>query len=640
MKTFFKSKTIIALAVAIAATAANATNVNEQPIPPPTYESSLPANIQPGSSLAEVYKLAQANVDISVITSYITNCSGAFNLDADKIIALTDVGAPSEIINLMIAHDKNSALMVAPEAPAPNAVTAVPPVDSTSTRIVVAPPKTEVTVQYFQETLSPYGGWVEVEGYGRCWRPSVVVYDTSWRPYCDRGRWVYSDCGWYWDSDYAWGATFHYGRWFNHSRYGWCWWPDTTWGASWVSWRSGGDYCGWAPLPPLSVYRPGLGFYYRGSGVSLGFDFGLSVSSYTFISVGRLCDRRPRYYCEDSRRGAEIYHNTTVINNYNYNDRRHVVINNGVSVERVSSASRRPIQPVAVNDLPNASRHGWRGENSDRDGRRNVSDNNLGRNNPGNQTRPGAGGRDERVGSPTRPDGNNDRRSNVGQPRSPQNDNVLGRYNNSSQPENRNVNRERNVPNRNGDHTSQNLTPPANATGSPVIIRDQPRRVDSPVICGAVQNNRLSYSGNTVDERTQIQRERRQFEQTQRQFTPTPNTPSVLAPQNNWQQNRRTDSGVVASQPQRSAPQIVTTPPQRSAPQIEQRPIFTPQAPKSVVTPTAPAVPERSQNRVENRPTSSPTAPNYTPPAVNEYRSPARAERAAERNADREKKDR
>ena len=614
MKSFFKSKTIIALAVAIAATAASTTNANEQPIPPPAYDAALPASISPGTSLAEVYKLTQANVDAAVITTYITNSPGAFNLDADKIISLTDAGVPSDIINAMIAHDKNLSFAAAPAAPEP--APAAPAAAPNTATYVAAPPQAPVTVNYFQETLAPYGGWVEVEGYGRCWRPSVVVYDSSWRPYCDRGRWVYSDCGWYWDSDYAWGATFHYGRWFNHSRYGWCWWPDTVWGASWVSWRSGGEYCGWAPLPPLAVYRPGLGFYYRGSGVSIGFDFGLSVDSYMFISVGRLCDRRPRYYCEEPRRGAQIYNTTTIINNYNYNDRRHVVINNGVSVDRVSSASHRPIQPVAVNEMPNAARQGWRGEGSDRGGRRDVGENNSGRNNSGMPTRPGAGNRDERVGSPVRPDGNNDRRPNAGQPRQPQNDTPPARPNNSGQPDNRNGNRDRNVPNRNGDHSSQSMTPSpnANAPGSPAVVRDQSRRVDAPVIGGALQNNR----------------EQRQQNQTQRQFTsiaPAPSSASV--PQNNWQQNRG------------SEPRIVTTPPVRSAPQIEQRPVFTPPTPRTVTPPSAPSMPERSTPaRSEQRQYSAPSAPSYTPPPANESRSAARAERAADRGADRDKKDR
>ena len=90
-------------------------------------------------------------------------------------------------------------------------------------------------MNYFYDTLAPYGGWVNFQGYGWCWRPTIVVYNTGWQPYCDNGHWVYTDCGWYWVSGYSWGwATFHYGRWFHNQRYGWCWRPDTTWSPSWV----------------------------------------------------------------------------------------------------------------------------------------------------------------------------------------------------------------------------------------------------------------------------------------------------------------------------------------------------------------------------------------------------------------------
>ena len=144
---------------------------------------------------------------------------------------------------------------------------------------------TEVTINYFYDTLAPYGSWVNVDGYGRCWRPSVMVYNPGWQPYCDHGHWVYTDCGWYWYSDYSWGwAPFHYGRWFQHPHWGWCWTPDTVWGPSWVTWRYSNGYCGWAPLPPFAVYQAGVGFFYRGTAVSLGFDWGLGMGLFHVCS--------------------------------------------------------------------------------------------------------------------------------------------------------------------------------------------------------------------------------------------------------------------------------------------------------------------------------------------------------------------
>jgi len=166
-------------------------------------------------------------------------------------------------------HDKT--LYAASLTPPPTAPT------TTTTYTDTTPPPTEVTVNYFYDNLAPYGSWVEVEGYGRCWRPTAVIYDSGWRPYCDRGHWVYTDCGWYWDSDYSWGATFHYGRWFRHSRYGWCWYPGGIgfggrhyWSpalVAFVGFGHGGfgfGHVGWVPLAPYERFHPWYGRGYSG----------------------------------------------------------------------------------------------------------------------------------------------------------------------------------------------------------------------------------------------------------------------------------------------------------------------------------------------------------------------------------------
>ena len=252
MKTSFYKKPVIALTVVVMVAAGSISRAQDQSMPPQAAgDSALPAGIEPNTPLAQVVKLAQAGVDVTVIKNYISNSPGAFNLDADKIISLNDAGIPSEVVNAMLDRDK--ALYLANVSPPP---ASMPQVNPAPTDTDTAPPTAPVTVNYFNDTLSPYGSWVVVEGYGRCWRPTTVIYDAGWRPYCDRGHWVYTDCGWYWDSDYAWGVTFHYGRWFRHAQFGWCWYPDTEWSPSWVTWRSSADYCGWAPLPPLAVCVP------------------------------------------------------------------------------------------------------------------------------------------------------------------------------------------------------------------------------------------------------------------------------------------------------------------------------------------------------------------------------------------------
>ncbi|HWW00508.1 MAG TPA: DUF6600 domain-containing protein [Candidatus Acidoferrum sp.] len=100
----------------------------------------------------------------------------------------------------------------------------------------------------FEAPLATHGRWVEVGSYGRCWRPAHVV--VGWRPYC-AGEWVWTDCGWYWQSDEPWGwACYHYGSWAYEPAYGWFWVPQVEWAPAWVSWRVGGGFIGWAPLPP------------------------------------------------------------------------------------------------------------------------------------------------------------------------------------------------------------------------------------------------------------------------------------------------------------------------------------------------------------------------------------------------------
>ena len=340
-------------AVTLACLAGNVGCMHAQPAAPGS-EVVLPPDITPGTPLAEVVKLVQVGVDPVVIKTYIANSSSMFNLDAEKIISLTDLGVPSDIVNTMMEHDKNlsgTATVVAP----PPATAPVVVEDNAAT----AAPTAEVDVNYFNDTLSPYGSWVEVEGYGRCWRPTTVIYDAGWQPYCDRGRWVYSDCGWYWDSDYSWGVTFHYGRWFHHDRFGWCWWPDTVWAPSWVTWRQSDAYCGWAPLPPFAVYRPGAGFFYRGERVAAGFDFGIGVDFFTFVPVGHFCDRHPRSFREEPGHVREIFRQTTVINNYN--DHQRIVVNGGIPVERINAFTHRELTPVHVGAIRNAEREGWRG---------------------------------------------------------------------------------------------------------------------------------------------------------------------------------------------------------------------------------------------------------------------------------------
>ncbi len=79
-------------------------------------------------------------------------------------------------------------------------------------------------------------------------------------PYGSDGAWVANeDGGWSFqsnhDEEFGW-ATYHYGRWVNHDDYGWVWIPGTEWAPSWVDWRFGGGFVGWAPMGPAGYVVP------------------------------------------------------------------------------------------------------------------------------------------------------------------------------------------------------------------------------------------------------------------------------------------------------------------------------------------------------------------------------------------------
>ncbi|HEY4222013.1 MAG TPA: DUF6600 domain-containing protein, partial [Myxococcota bacterium] len=182
-------------------------------------------------------------------------------------------------------------------------------------------------VDDFYEPLAPYGQWVDYPGYGRVFVPARDVVGAGFRPYT-YGHWEYSEYGWTWVDHHPFGwATGHYGRWFYDGSYGWVWVPGTTWAPAWVTWRSGGSYVGWAPIPPggefgsaYTVYDSSwvfvgagvLGAAYIGSAIIVGPRYhDCFVATYpereTSVYYGRTYYRGPRQdYVE--RNGGHVVH--------------------------------------------------------------------------------------------------------------------------------------------------------------------------------------------------------------------------------------------------------------------------------------------------------------------------------------------
>lgn len=351
--------------------------------------STVPTSFQPVPAVLEtvpeklrgIVKLADAKVSSEVVLALINRDERDYALNADEILLLRRRGLDEGVIAAMIRRPVESASArveqqiatgptttqaVASPAPlAPQAVASQPVqtiVSVPTQTVVVQQPAQVVTVQYFQESLSPYGSWIQIDGAGLCWQPTIVVSDPLWRPYYNGGRWVYSSSGWYWQSDYNWGwAAFHYGRWSRHHRHGWVWSPDTVWAPAWVSWRQSQDYFGWAPLPPGSHYRSGFGFTYQDRNVGISFGFGLGYDDFCFVPARRFCDPNPWRHGIGPHERQIVYNQTTVINNYVSGD-NNVIINEGIGRTRIASATGQKLEPVPIRQIPAREHNGSRAD--------------------------------------------------------------------------------------------------------------------------------------------------------------------------------------------------------------------------------------------------------------------------------------
>ncbi len=203
--------------------------------------------------------------------------------------------------------------------------------------------RVDVSIDFFYDNLADGGSWVEVGDYGYCWQPSVAVSNTSWRPYTD-GYWAYTDLGWTWISyeDFGW-ATYHYGRWIRLRGRGWLWVPGREWGPAWVSWRTGGDYVGWAPLPPR---RPGQYWDERPITGRVDIDFDIGPAWYNFIDVRFIGEPVLRERIFAPEQNATYITKTVNVTNITYTNS--TVYNYGPDYNTLSRYSSRPIQRLTL----------------------------------------------------------------------------------------------------------------------------------------------------------------------------------------------------------------------------------------------------------------------------------------------------
>jgi hypothetical protein len=196
----------------------------------------------------------------------------------------------------------------------------------------------------FYSPLTPYGAWVDVSPYGRCWHPSSET--AGWRPYTV-GYWEWTDAGWYWTSDEPWAwACYHYGSWVLDPVYGWVWLPGVEWAPAWVVWREAPDYIGWAPCGPRGV--------------------AVSDSYFAFVDIHHFHDHlRPRELVFNDPR---IINRSRPVGRFQSETRdfdgvrRRIAFNQGPSLDPIQRATgtkfkQRPVRElVRQNAVPNSAR--------------------------------------------------------------------------------------------------------------------------------------------------------------------------------------------------------------------------------------------------------------------------------------------
>ncbi|MBI3562257.1 MAG: hypothetical protein HY080_11160 [Gammaproteobacteria bacterium] len=208
----------------------------------------------------------------------------------------------------------------------------------------------DIDIQVFYDELAPYGTWIDHPRYHWVWSPSDMP--TDWRPY-SQGHWANTlDHGWVWVSDQQWGwAPFHYGRWFFDTDYGgWLWVPGRVWGPGWVAWRSGGEYIGWAPLPPEAEWDEERGLVTD----DLDDYYGVEPDHWVFIEERYFLAPRLYRYEYLPPRNLSIIQITNNITNFTVVDHR--IVNHCVDVRHIEHITRQPVRVWNVNEVSDIQR--------------------------------------------------------------------------------------------------------------------------------------------------------------------------------------------------------------------------------------------------------------------------------------------
>jgi hypothetical protein len=236
-------------------------------------QPAINSTAQLSGAAAEVAKMAAAGVPEDVVRAYVENSTGTFNLSAENIIHLHDLGVSGAVTAAMLNHDRamiERANVMAP--PPPQGPQPAPAVQAPAPAYTTAQTPSDSDVY---NNLSPYGSWYDMPGYGWSWQPYGWVGYNSWP--------------WWW---------LGYGSWWNCPGRGWCWFPRSHFvGFRPFGFRAGVGFAGGRGFGTagVSTRTGGFGFVTTGGAVGVsartgGFGFvapRASVSGWSGGSVSR-----------------------------------------------------------------------------------------------------------------------------------------------------------------------------------------------------------------------------------------------------------------------------------------------------------------------------------------------------------------
>lgn len=412
----------------------------------------------------------------------------------------------------------------------------------------------DVSLQSFYDELSPYGTWIQDPQYGYVWRPDVD--QEEFRPYYTNGRWVMTEYGNTWVSNYDWGwAPFHYGRWVYNRYNQWIWLPDTVWGPAWVSWRSGGGYYGWAPLGPSISIGINIG---RGG-------YRVPDMCWNFVPYANIYyNNYPRYSWNRNRvyiQNTVIINNTYVRNNRTYytgpriDDIRRET-NQRVNVYAINR-SHSPVSRIENNRVsfyqPRPNRDGRNDNPAPRNAiQGNINRGQVGRENNGNVSRGDNDGQYQR-------NGNGSYQSNRGERNDAGNRN--GGYNRSQRVENGNPGTNNQTGRENNGRVGQ--APPSNDG----VVNQRPS------VFGRNRDNNTNPSSQNADRGAQNQQNQerldRSREMAQQQAQQRAERSREQGQQMQQQQQQEAQQRMERSRAQQMQQQRAERPQQQSAPRSE-----------------------------------------------------------------------